>query len=142
IIEPAAARELAERKPLPDLSGLDALLDAFEAAADNPRQLTRLLQRFDEQLMELTGNPALCLVSQIINHIIDLHIASIPESVRNLPAPNAADIRKSQREFRRVVELLKAGKGAEVEKLMRQILKRLEAHHARLEAASGQLHIV
>jgi DNA-binding FadR family transcriptional regulator len=142
IIEPAAARELAERQPRPDLSGLDALLDAFEAAADNPRQLTRLLQRFDEQLMELTGNQALRLVSQMVNHIIELHIASIPESVRSLPAPNIADIRKSQREFRQVVELLKAGKGAEVEKLMRQILKRIETHHARLEAASGQLNII
>ncbi|MET0380225.1 MAG: FCD domain-containing protein [Spongiibacteraceae bacterium] len=142
IIEPIAAREVAERRPRPDFSRLEALLESIEAAADNPRKLTRLLQRFDELLMELSGNQALCLVSQMVNQILELHISTIPESVRGLPAPNAADIKKNQREFRRVVELLKEGKGEEVEKLMRQILKKIEGHHARLEAASSQLNII
>ncbi|MET0380076.1 MAG: FCD domain-containing protein [Spongiibacteraceae bacterium] len=142
IIEPVAVRELAERRPRPDVSALEKLIESMQAAADYPRQLTRLLQQFDQQLMELVGNPALSLVSQMVNHIIDLHISSIPESVRGLPAPNAAGIKKSHQEFVRVVELLKAGKGAEVEKLMRQILKKIETHHARLEAADVQLNII
>jgi DNA-binding FadR family transcriptional regulator len=142
IIEPIAAREVAERRPRPDFSQLDELVAAIEAAADNPRRIARLLQRFDEVLMQLTGNQALCLVSQMVNHIIELHIASIPESVRELPEPSAADIKKNQRDFRRMVDLLKEGRGAEVEKLMRQILKKIEAHHASLEASAGQISII
>lgn len=142
ILEPVAAREVAERKPQPDFSELDKIVDALKAAADNPREIARLLQRFDEALMQLTGNQALCLVSQMVTHIIELHIASIPESVRELPPVSAADIKKNQRDFRRMVALLKEGKGPEVEKLMRQILKKIEGHHARLEARLGTISII
>jgi DNA-binding FadR family transcriptional regulator len=141
IIQPAAARELAERRPPPDFSGLSALVEKIEQAADNPRQIFRLLEEFDEQLMALTGNQALCLVSQMVNQILELHAASIPERVEELPAPNIANMKPSQRDFRRVVELLKEGQGAAVETLMREILKGIEANHTRLEAASNQLNI-
>src|SRR5690606_41231277 len=115
----------------------------LEAAADNRRHMARMLQRFDELLMELSGHPALMLVSQMAHHIINLHIASIPESSRELPAPNVADIKRGRREPRRVIELLKEGRGAEVEALMRKIFKRMEAHHARImEAAGCQLQII
>ncbi len=142
IIEPVAARELAMRRPRPDFSALEALLEEMEASAENPRQLLRLLQRFDEKLMELTGNQALYLVSQMVNHILELQISSIPESIRGLPAPNATDIKKNQRDFRQMLEFLKQGKGDEVEKLMRKILKKIETNHIRLEESQGLLRII
>ena len=64
LVEPAAARLVAEMKVRPDLSALRALLVQAERPSDL-RQLTLLMNAFDRGLLELSGNEALSLVGEI-----------------------------------------------------------------------------
>jgi DNA-binding FadR family transcriptional regulator len=142
ILVPSAVRMVAERTPRPDLSELDRLHASMEEHADQPRELARLIRRFDVALCELCGNEAVSFVAQMMAEIIELQINEIPEDLTGLPAENVADIGPSQRRFGEVLKVLAEGDGARAEALMQQRLHDMIAHHRRVEAQAQPLQFL
>jgi GntR family transcriptional repressor for pyruvate dehydrogenase complex len=137
MIEPAAARALAERAPLPDLSSLDRCVDAMEAAVGSPRETAQLLQRFSELLLELSGNPVLGFMGQALASIVERQLESIPLTTGQLPRSVASNMGSAARGLREVLTLIRKGDGDAAEAAMLQRMRRIEANHAMRVALSG-----
>ncbi|MET0362174.1 MAG: FCD domain-containing protein, partial [Sphingobium sp.] len=125
-----------------DLTELKAIILEFRKHADRPRELARLIRRFDVILCDLSGNEALKFVSQVMAEIIDAQIESIPERAQDLPRENAADIAPSQERMRDILDALEQQDGIRAEKLLRTRLEELVLHHKRVVDHSHRLKII
>lgn len=70
VLEPAAVRELALRRPR---GALRRLRDAHQAeveALGDPAAIAKAAAHFHEQLVELAGNQTLSLVAQLLQHMV------------------------------------------------------------------------
>lgn len=131
LVEPAAARLIAEREPRPDLGELRRLLDEMGEARANPREVARKLHAFDQALLALSGNEALNLVGQMMAHILSLHLHTIPETVAALPEANARGIAQGPGPLYEMLDAIAQGNGALAEQLMRTRTLQNEDWHRR-----------
>jgi len=129
LLEPAAARLVAERSPVPDLSELHDLLAKMRENSGNPRELGRLRSLFDEMLLSLSGNEALAIIGQILSHISLNNLQKIPETVKPFPQESVETINISRERLTRVVEAIERGQAGEAENLLLENMKLLEEYY-------------
>jgi DNA-binding FadR family transcriptional regulator len=105
ILEPVAARMLAERSSRHAVAALRATVDEQEGGRD-PTALSSAAARFHEQLLALAGNTTLAVLAGMLTEIIDSQAPLDREPRPQGGASSAAD-------HAALVKLIEAGQGEE-----------------------------
>jgi GntR family transcriptional repressor for pyruvate dehydrogenase complex len=119
LLEPVAARAIAgmaRRGPI--VLELRQTLDEAEAALMDPEAFAAAFARFNGQLVALAGNRTLAVLDEILDEIVDRHVAAVIETRRlvvSLPLR-----RRGIRALSRLIELLEVGDVAGAEAHWRQ----------------------
>lgn len=116
VIEPAAARMLAEKHPRAALKELRAHLADEAAAVDDHEKYSELATRFHELLVELAGNRTLALFSEMLHDIVGRHNKA---TFANAPALRREYAEVGVEHHRHLVELIAGGKADEAEEFWR-----------------------
>jgi len=113
IIEPPAARMLAERRNRRAVEALREFVERERDVVDDPPAFADLTTDFHEFLVELAGNQTLVLLVGILHDIIDTQVHSAVTSPQGIE--KAASRRKAIRSHEKLVDLIEAGdaEGAE-----------------------------
>lgn len=122
VLEPAAARRLAERRGNRDaLAQLQAALDAEAAAVADRLAHAAASTRFHELLVELSGNGTLAVLSGMLHEIIEEHIdQAVTASPEERPGTYAQRNRAlGVKAHAKLIRLLRAGDGAAAEAFWR-----------------------
>jgi len=104
VVEPPAARMLAERRDLEAAGKLRELIAQEAQVLDDGHAFAELVTRFHELLMELAGNQTLALVVGMLHDIIETHAESSMERRMDVDAT-----KRSVRSQEKLVELIEAG---------------------------------
>ena len=114
VIEPAAARMLAQRRTTADLEELRAciedLRDLVERQADteaDPVQWSLGAMRFHDLVVERAGNRTLAVQVGVLREVISVHLAVAVARLFD-PVHTPEGIRKSIRSFTKLVDLIAA----------------------------------
>lgn len=134
ILVPPAARIVAELLPPVDLGELERLYDEMQAFLEEPREMARLLRRFDMTLCALSGNEAINFVSQMMAELIEFQIETIPARAADLPRENAEDIGPSMLRLGAAMQALRDRDGPRAEALLATRMRQIQQHHRRVEA--------
>lgn len=115
VIEPTAARRLAEKGTIADRRQLGAVLDELRENIDDPRAFGRLTIKFHQTVVDLSGNKTLRTVIGMLVEIIIRHIEHTYSTAEQPPEEIAADNRRALKSYERLVSLINAkdGEGAE-----------------------------
>lgn len=135
IFEPAAARMVAERATNAELESLREVLDAEYRSRDDFSVFTVLAWRFHSELVRLSGNPAMALVAETLEHISHRHAAEYMASVENSQEQSEL----AYRAHTRLVDLLTKRKGAEAERFW---MRHMTAAGEKLLANAEKLSII
>lgn len=115
VLEPPAARRLAERGSPADVAALRSLLDDVRAADGAPESFARAAVRFHVVLVQLAGNHTLAAVVAMLTEITTRHIAlgyrESRRSAEDLSRNNARLIRA----YEKLIDLIATGRGEEAE---------------------------
>lgn len=120
LMEPVAARLLAERRTAADVADLSACADELEAllpASQPPADVAtwaRCSQRFHDVLVQRAGNNTLAVQYQVLREVVDTHLLLASSQPAIAAAPVSA-FRKVIRSYRRLVALIEAGDAAGAE---------------------------
>ncbi|WP_330254121.1 FadR family transcriptional regulator [Nocardia sp. NBC_00565] len=115
VIEPAAARTLAERGSAAARKTLAAEVERLAELVDTPEQFVSASVQFHLRLVELAGNRTLATVVGMLTEILTRHMAkTVRESSQQLAELTAHDER-AVRAYQKLVTLIQAkdGEGAE-----------------------------
>jgi len=104
VVEPPAARMLAERRDLEAAAKLRELIAREAQVLEDGHAFAELSTRFHELLMELSGSQTLALVVGMLHDIIEMHTESSLE--RHL---DPVETKRSVRSQEKLVELIEAG---------------------------------
>jgi DNA-binding FadR family transcriptional regulator len=133
MLEPSAARLAATRAPKQAARALQAVIDDEERIVDQGQSLASLAMRFQETLVERSGNPALVMLVGLLHDLV------ARQAVSRVPMIDVDDAGRDQLRRRligaqrAVTAAIAAGRGAEAEELWRGYLSELAAtvlgHH-------------
>jgi DNA-binding FadR family transcriptional regulator len=73
LIEPAAVRRLAERRPARALAELNTLHELELSVLNDPVAYPMVAAQFHEKLIELSGNQTLTLIGRLLLEIVEVH---------------------------------------------------------------------
>ena len=127
MLEPTAARLAAGRAPKQAAKALEAVIADEERIVDQGQSLASLAMRFQETLVELSGNPALVLLVRLLHDLV------ARQAVSRVPMIDVDDAGRDQLRRRligaqrAVTAAIAAGRGAEAEELWRGYLSELAA---------------
>jgi DNA-binding FadR family transcriptional regulator len=115
VIEPSAARRVAERGTATDRKQLAASLDELRATIDDPHAFGRRTTSFHQSIVQMSGNKTLATVVGMLVEIINRHIDQTYSETKETPAEINANNRRAMRSYEKLVELVNArdGEGAE-----------------------------
>ncbi len=116
VIEPAAARRIAERGTAAQRRQLAALLDVLRENVDDPLAFGRSTTSFHVGLMRLSGNKTLATVVGMLVEIIDRHIERMYTELRRTGQELTTGNRRALRSYEKLVDLVVARDGAGAEK--------------------------
>jgi GntR family transcriptional regulator, transcriptional repressor for pyruvate dehydrogenase complex len=109
VIEPLAARTLAERCDLKAAADLRELIVREREAAGDIHAFGKLATAFYERLMELAGNQTLAFIASMLHDIAEMHV------VHMLPSSDPAALEPALRSQEILVDLIVAGDAARAE---------------------------
>jgi DNA-binding FadR family transcriptional regulator len=115
VMEPAAARRLAEGGTAADRKQLVAALDQVRESIEDPLAFGRMTTMFHQSVVELSGNKTLTAVVGMLTEIINRHIERTFTETTRPPEEIEADNRRALRSYEKLVTLVNArdGDGAE-----------------------------
>jgi GntR family transcriptional repressor for pyruvate dehydrogenase complex len=116
-IEPLAARLLAEQKTQSAIDELEAILTDEVPAAWRSGRLAVVTAKFHRRVVELSGNATLSVIAGMLHEITERHTEATINERRNVPRAHYDKLVKS---YRRLIELLRAGKGDQAEEHWRR----------------------
>lgn len=106
VVEPPAARTLAERQDLEAAARLRDLIEHERAIATDESAFADMSTRFHEFMMELAGNQTLAMVVGMLHDIVEIHVED-----SMIGEYNAQMIARAIRSQEKLVELIEAGDG-------------------------------
>jgi len=127
MLEPAAARLAADRAPRQAAEALQAVIAEEERIVGSGESLSALAMRFQETLVDVSGNAALVLLVRLLHDLV------ARQAVSRTPMIDVDDAGRDQlrrrliRAQRDVTAAIAAGRGADAEKLWRRYLTDLAA---------------
>ena len=112
VIEPAAARKLAERGTAADRRHLAEIVEQLRDHADDTLAFVRISTTFHQTIVQLSGNKTLATVIGMLVEIINRHIE---QKYVHGDTDDAATTRRALRSYEKLLELVNArdGDGAE-----------------------------
>ncbi len=117
VIEPAAARRLAERGTAADRKQLAAVLGQLRENVEDPMTFGRTTTMFHQSVVELSGNKTLTAVAGMLMEIINRHVERTCTETTRTPEEIEADNRRALLSHEKLVELVNARDGDGAEKL-------------------------
>ncbi len=126
LLEPAAARLVAERAPRRAARELEAVIEEEERMVEGETSLAEPAIRFQTRLVELAGNPALELLVRLVHDLVARQ-AVAPISLALEPGARRRLRRRLIRAQRRLTAAIHEGRGADAERLWRRYLAGLAA---------------
>lgn len=127
MLEPTAARLAATRAPKQAARALQAVIAEEERTVDGGQSLASLAMRFQETLVELSGNPALVLLVRLLHDLVARQAVSRVPMIDVDDAGRDALRRRLIDAQRAVTARIAAGDGAGAEGLWRTYLSELAA---------------
>jgi DNA-binding FadR family transcriptional regulator len=108
LIEPLAARAIAtKRSRRAAVAELAALIDAEDAAIDDPERFGEANAAFHERLVQLGGNQTLGIVTEMLNEVVVRAVAAVSNDD---DAPGSVSTRRrGLKSQRRLLELIESG---------------------------------
>jgi DNA-binding FadR family transcriptional regulator len=126
LIEPSAARLAAERAPEPAAAALQAIIHEEEAALDDADAFSRAAIRFQERLVEVSGNRTLGLLTHMLRDLVEMQRRAGVE--RGHAYADRLSVRRTVVDaHQRVARLIGAGRGIEAEEVWRRFLSGVAA---------------
>jgi GntR family transcriptional regulator, transcriptional repressor for pyruvate dehydrogenase complex len=126
LIEPSAARLAAERAPTPAAKALREIIRAEEEALGDAEAFSRAAIRFQERLVEVSGNRTLGLLTHMLRDVVEMQRRA--GVARNDTYPDRLSVRRKVVDaHRRVAALIGAGNGVKAEAQWRQFLSDVAA---------------
>jgi DNA-binding FadR family transcriptional regulator len=120
VIEPPAARLLAERAAPDQITELERALAEEKDSLDDPMRFAHTSARFHEQVVELAGNGTLTVLARMLESIVDLHHQVVIKAAADAGRPTAPDERRrAHRSHERLIELVHTGAGRAAEDFWR-----------------------
>jgi DNA-binding FadR family transcriptional regulator len=115
VMEPAAARLLAEDGTAADRKQLAAALEQVRETIEDPLAFGRMTTTFHQGVVALSGNKTLTTVVGMLTEIINRHIERTFTETTRPPEEIVADNRRALRSYEKLVTLVNArdGDGAE-----------------------------
>ena len=125
VVEPPAARMLAERHSRADVEDLNASVgalavlvnDGAQAAADF-REWSNAAYRFHDLIMQRSGNQTLAIFSGVLREVVARHMSRAASSSDDR-AEIEGQFKKTIRAFAKLAKLVEAGDGEGAEKFWR-----------------------
>lgn len=127
MLEPAAARLAAERAPAAAARALRAVIDEEERIVDRGQSLAHLATRFQEMLVDVSGNQTLVLLVRLLHDLVARQAVSRTPMIDVDDAGRDRLRRRLIGAQREVAAAIAAGRGAEAERLWRRYLIDLAA---------------
>jgi DNA-binding FadR family transcriptional regulator len=126
VIEPPAARRLAESGADTDHDALAAELEKVAAALDGPFGTATV--RFHQRVVELSGNHTLSTVVTLLGEIMSRHIATAYQESAREGAALVESNRLALRSYERLVELIRRRDGEQAERHWAEHMRRAREH--------------
>lgn len=111
LIDPAAARLAAQRRPADTIAELHNLLIKMEEEIDDPAAYSHNAAMFHLKAVEGSGNKTLTLIASVINHIWEAHLLNVTGQGYSLRLAKIG-LLSSQK----LLKLIEQGKAAKAEK--------------------------
>jgi DNA-binding FadR family transcriptional regulator len=127
MLEPSAARLAAERAPRQAARALEAVIEEEERVVDRSQSLGAHAMRFQETLVDLSGNPALVLLVRLLHDLVSRQAVSRQPMVDVDDAGRARLRRRLIAAQREVTKAIGEGRGDDAEQLWRRYLSDLAA---------------
>jgi DNA-binding FadR family transcriptional regulator len=115
VIEPAAARRLAEHGTEADHEELAAELGKVEASLDEPAGFAAATVRFHQRIVELSGNQTLALFIGMLGEVISQHLVTAYGESESPPAERDRKNRRALRAYQKLVDIVRCRDGAAAE---------------------------
>lgn len=128
IIEPAAARKLAEEGSDAVHDQLAAELDEVTHAADDAQGFSGASVRFHQRVVELAGNTTLALFVGTIGEVMSQHMAAAYTESSSDPAEMVRKNKRAARSYAKLVDLVRARDGAAAEEFWRKHMTTARPH--------------
>jgi DNA-binding FadR family transcriptional regulator len=126
LIEPSAARLAAERTSKRAAQALRQIIREEVAALDDAEAFSRVAIRFQERLVEVSGNRTLGLLTHMLRDLVEMQRRA--GVARNTADPNRQRARRRIVDaHRRLTELIAAGDGTRAEAHWRRFLSEVAA---------------
>ncbi|GAB2963986.1 FadR/GntR family transcriptional regulator [Amycolatopsis acidiphila] len=138
VVEPAAARELAQRGTAASRKALAEELAEARAAVETAAFGQRSV-RFHRRVVELAGNQTLATVIGMLSEIVSRHLARAYDETPDTSAETIARNRKALRAYEKLVELVESRNGEEAEKFW---LKHMRAARPHLFRGGDETQVV
>jgi DNA-binding FadR family transcriptional regulator len=126
LIEPSAARLAAERAPKVAAKALHDIIREEEAALGDAERFSQTAIRFQERLVEVSGNRTLGLLTHMLRDLVEMQRRA--GVARNDTYPDRQSARRKVVDaHRRLAELIGTGDGDKAEAQWRQFLTEVAA---------------
>jgi DNA-binding FadR family transcriptional regulator len=134
ILEPAAARRLAQRWTSEDLERLRLLHKQGEDAEEQPGRFAACAWAFHQAVCELSGNKTLSILATVLTNLSEAVYVNASQSNRLRSGVSEAEMRKrfsnANRAHADLIACVEAGDSTAAEKLWSEHLAELEEHVA------------
>lgn len=127
MMEPTAARLAAKRAPKQTARALEAVIAEEERIVEQQQSLASLAMRFQETLVEQSGNPALVMLVRLLHDIVARQAVSRTPMIDVDDAGREQLRRRLIAAQRAVTAAIAAGRGADAEDQWRRYLSDLAA---------------
>lgn len=126
LIEPSAARLAAERAAKPAAKALRAIIAEEEQALGDADAFSHAAIRFQERLVEVSGNRTLGLLTDMLRDLVEMQRRA--GVARNNTYPDRQGVRRKVVDaHRRLTDLIEGGKGHQAETQWRDFLSEVAA---------------
>ena len=127
VIEPAAARDLAQRGTAAARRALGDELETIRTLVESAEFGAQTV-RFHRRVVELAGNKTLATVIGMLSEIVVRHLARVYDETPNTSAETLANNRKALRAYEKLTELVEARDGAGAERFWTRHMKAARSH--------------
>jgi GntR family transcriptional regulator, transcriptional repressor for pyruvate dehydrogenase complex len=132
LIEPSAARVVAERKDPGDVAKLRARMAAERESLEDDSRFSLASNEFRRTLVDIAGVQTLGLIVDMLNEMLERHLLALYLSSTS-HADRTVSRRKSVKAQEKLIDLIERGDADEADRFWRRHLTAVESEIAKLE---------
>lgn len=140
LIEPPAARLVAERNDPDDIARLQQIVESEQTSLEDDGRFSLASNEFHRLLVQLAGVQTVSLIVDMLNEMLERHLLSLYLTAARADMRMASK-RKSLKAQQKLLGLLQAGDAQEAETFWRQHLSAVGAAIASLQKTNQNINI-